>query len=142
MNTTFNSFLQVTSKTETSSKMKEAKAKAAAILRAVALKHKNPMLSVMATSVQLDAFTKVKKAIDDMIATLKTQQEDEVKKNDYCKSAIQENEMETARKDDLKEDLTHAIEDLETQIKTLTDEIAALKAQIAESEVNLQRANE
>merc|ERR1719498_2129083 len=86
------------------------------------------MLSMLATSVQLDAFTKVKKAIDDRIATLKQQQEDEVKKNDYCKAAIQENEMETALKDDLKKDLT--------------DEIAALKAQIAESEVNLQRANE
>ena len=32
----------------------------------------------------------MKKAIDDMVATLKVQQADEVKKNDWCKSSIQE----------------------------------------------------
>merc|ERR1719324_1187 len=102
----------------------------------------HPMLSVLATSVELDAFTKVKKAIDDMIATLKTQQTDEVKKHDYCKAAIQENEMETARKEDLSQDLSHQIDDLETEIKQLTDAIAAAKAAVAELQVNLQRANE
>merc|ERR1719261_1986909 len=103
--------------------MAKAKAEAAALLREAARKHKDPMLSVLATSVQLDAFTKVKKAIDDMIATLKTQQADEVKKNDYCGASLQENEMETARKEDLQEELTHTIEDLKTEIKTLGDGI-------------------
>merc|ERR1719409_596565 len=118
MNTTFN-FLEISAKTREGAKKGKARREAAALLREAARKSRDPMLSVLATSVQLDAFTKVKKAIDDMIATLKTQQADEVKKNDYCKSAIQENEMETARKDDLKEDLTHEIEDLETSIKSL-----------------------
>merc|ERR1719191_1391037 len=55
---------------------------------------------------------------------------------------IQENEMETARKEDLSQDLSHTIEDLETEIKGLKDSIAAAKAAIAELQVNLQRANE
>jgi len=47
---------------------------------------KDPKLSVLATTVELDAFTRVKKAIDDMIARLKVEESDEVKKNDWCKS--------------------------------------------------------
>merc|ERR1719453_254619 len=80
--------------------------------------------------------------IDEMIVKLKQQQEDEVKKNDWCKSEFQENNMETMRKEDLKQDQTVRIEDLSSAIKTLTDEIDAAKAQIAQSQIDLQRAGE
>jgi hypothetical protein len=138
MNTTFN-FLQMSEKTSGKAK---ARREASALLRKVALQTKDPMLSMLASKVELDAFTEVKKAIDDMIATLKTQQEDEVKKNDYCIVAIQENEMETSRKEDLQGDLGHAIEDLETELKQLKESIAQTKAEIADLQVNMQRANE
>merc|ERR1719329_37251 len=111
-------------------------------LRAVARKTGNPQMSMLATAVELDAFTKVKKMIDEMIQTLKTQQADEVKKNDWCKSEFQENTMETMRKEDLQKDQTVKIEDLGTAIKTLTDEIEAAKAQIAQMQIDLQRAGE
>merc|ERR1719163_2352592 len=140
MNTTFN-FLQLAT-SATSHQQKKARSRAATVLREAASSSRNEDLALLATSVELDAFTKVKKAIDDMIATLKTQQTDEVKKHDYCKATIQENEMETARKEDLSQDLSHTIEDLETEIKGLKDSIAAAKAAIAELQVNLQRANE
>merc|ERR1719235_357506 len=78
---------------------------AAAILRRTAAAAHSPELSMLASSVELDAFTKVKAMIDKMIATLKTQQADEVKKNDWCKAEIQENDMTTAKTNDLKSDL-------------------------------------
>merc|ERR1719456_1976044 len=101
-----------------------ARERAAHLLRNAAEKTGNPELSVLATSVELDAFTKVKAMIDEMIATLKTQQEDEVKKKDWCDSEFQENTMQTMKAEDLKTDQTAHIEDLTSRIKTLTDEIA------------------
>merc|ERR1719401_1269828 len=92
---------------------------AAARLRAAAAKTNSPELSVLATSVELDAFTKVKAAIDDMIAMLKEQQASEVKKNDWCKAEIQENEMSTAKAEDLKADLEAAVAALAETIKEL-----------------------
>merc|ERR1719456_1007570 len=96
---------------------------------------------MLATAVELDAFTKVKAAIDDMVSTLKTQQADEVKKNDWCKDAIQENEMTTAKTEDLKSDLEAKIGSLEERIKTLGDELEAAAKSIDELQVNLQRAS-
>lgn len=90
----------------------------------------------------MDAFTKVKKAIDDMISTLQLQQEDEVKKNDYCKNALQENEMSTMKSEDLRDDLTAKIGSLESQIVTLSKEIADAKAAIVQAQIDLQRASQ
>merc|ERR1719428_2231698 len=100
------------------------------------------MMALLATSVELDAFTKVKQAIDDMIGTLKQQQEDEVKKNDYCKEELQSNEMDTMKTEDLRDDLTAKIGSLESQITTLAKEIADAKAAINQAQVDLQRASQ
>merc|ERR1712137_1424203 len=48
----------------------ERRSKAAAVLSSVAKKVDSPRLSAIAARVRLDAFTKVKKAIDDMVAQL------------------------------------------------------------------------
>ena len=72
---------------------------------------------------ELDAFTKVKAMIDQMIATLKTQSADEVKKNNWCKEELQENEMSTMKTKDLKADLEAKVGQLEATIKTLSEEI-------------------
>merc|ERR550537_445497 len=77
-----------------------------------------------------------------MIKTLKIQQEDEVKKKDWCDSEFQENTMQTMKAEDLKKDQETSIENLSTAIKTLTDEIATAKAQIQENQISLQRAGE
>ena len=137
MSSTYNgaSFLQ-TSSHDASRKQ------AAVLLRAAAKKANSPELAMLATAVELDAFTKVKKAIDDMIATLRTQQADEVKKNDWCKSSIQENEMTTAKTEDHKGDLDAKQAQLESDIKTLEEGIAAAKAGIAQNQLDLNRATE
>lgn len=115
---------------------------AASILRHAAAATRNPELSALATSVELDAFTKVKKAIDDMVAQLKIEQADEVKKNDWCKGSLQENEMTTARTETAKTDLQAKIQLLESNIEGLEHAIAAATASISELHVNLQRASE
>jgi len=126
---------------QTSSSDKNRKL-AAAVLRKVSLKTHNIDISFLANQVELDAFTKVKKAIDDMVTMLKTEQADEVKKNDYCTEELQSTEMSIAKADDQAADLQAKIGSLQSQEKTLTDEIAADKAAIAQGQMDLQRASE
>jgi len=115
---------------------------ASAVLRKVALKTHNIDISFLANQVELDAFTKVKKAIDDMVVMLKTEQADEVKKNDYCTEELQSTEMSIAKADDLKADLEAKIGSLQSQEKTLQEEIINDKASIAQGQMDLQRASE
>lgn len=116
--------------------------KAAAILRQIARKTGNIDISFLASHVELDAFTKVKKAIDDMISTLQVQQEDEVKKNNYCKDELQKTEMTIMKTNDLKADLEAKVAELESNIVTFIDEIASGKAAIKQAQLDLQRASE
>merc|ERR1712066_909003 len=83
-----------------------------------------------------------KKAIDDMIAQLLKEKEDEIKHKDFCVDEFNSNQLQTEKKEREKQDLIAKIEDLEQTIKTLTEAIEALKAQIAEMQVQLKRAGE
>jgi len=131
MDTTFK-FIQV------SSESKSVRRNAAAVLRKV----RSPELSMLATSVELDAFTKVKAMITKMIETLKQQNADEVKKNNWCKEELQENEMTTMKTTDLKADLEAKAAELEATIKTLAEEIEKAHLDISNLNLELQRASE
>merc|ERR1711879_1027944 len=120
----------------------ERRSEASKLLKAVAEKHNNPKLATLAYKVRLDAFTRVKKAIDDMIAQLLKEKEDEIKHKDFCVDEFNTNQLQTEKKEREKQDLIAKIEDLELTIKTLTEEIEALKAEIAEMQVQLKRAGE
>merc|ERR1711992_440884 len=115
---------------------------AAKLLSDVARKLNNPKLSNLAYRVRLDAFTRVKKAIDDMVAQLLKEKEDEIKHKDFCVDEFNTNQLQTEKKEREKKDLIAKIEDLELTIKTLDDEIAKLKAEIAEMQVQMKRAGE
>lgn len=127
---------------QTSAGHQSTRRQAAAVIRLAAVKSNDKMMALLATTVELDAFTKVKKAIDDMIGTLKQQQEDEVKKNDYCKEELQSNEMDTMKTEDLRDDLTAKVGSLESQITTLSKEITDSKEAINQAQVDLQRASQ
>jgi chromosome segregation ATPase len=127
--------------TESSSRSAR-RSQAASVLAAVAKKVNNPRLSALAAKVRLDAFTKVKKAIDDMVAQLLKEKEDEIKHKDFCVEEFNTNQLQTERKDREKEDLIAKIEDLELTIKTLTSEIDTLKSEVAEMQVQMKRAGE
>jgi len=125
-----------------STKDSKRRAQAAALLSTVSQRLHSPRLSALAYRVRLDAFTRVKKAIDDMVAQLLKEKEDEIKHKDFCVDEFNKNQLQTEKKEREKLDLIAKIEDLELTIKTLTDEIDSLKKQIAEMQVQMKRAGE
>merc|ERR1719511_112416 len=112
------------------------------VLSRAARRAQNPKLATLAYQVKLDAFTRVKKAIDDMIAQLLKEKEDEIRHKDFCVDEFNSNQLQTEKKDREKQDLIAKIAALEATIKQLADEIAKLKAEIAEMQVQLKRAGE
>jgi len=120
----------------------ERRSQASQLLSNVATKLQSPRLATLAVRVRLDAFTRVKKAIDDMIGELLKEKEDEIKHKDFCVEEFNTNELQTEKKEREKQDLIAKIEDLELTIKSLTEAIDQLKAEIAEMQVQLKRAGE
>jgi chromosome segregation ATPase len=88
------------------------------------------------------AFKEVKASIQTMIDELTVEQEEEIKKKDFCVDAIQANEKETDDKTRVKQTAEATIEDLTMTIKKLTQEIAALKQAIKDLQVQYKRAAE
>merc|ERR1719238_251675 len=120
----------------------ERQTAAAKLLKEVALKTNSPRLAAVAMKVKLDAFVRVKKAIDDMIAQLLAEKNDEIKHKDWCVDEFNTNQVQTERKEAEKQDLLALIEDLQLQIKTLGGEIDTLKSEIAELNLNMKRGGE
>merc|ERR1719230_1975850 len=135
---TFNPSLLQTESTLNS----EKRTQASKLLSAVAQKVQNPRLATLAVRVRLDAFTRVKKAIDDMVSQLLKEKEDEIKHKEFCVDEFNTNELQTEKKTRAKQDLTAKIEDLDNTIKTLTTAIDTLKSEVAELQVQMKRAGE
>merc|ERR1719327_1595565 len=117
-------------------------AQASGVLRAVAKRLGSPRLAAIAMHVRLDAFTKVKKAINDMIEELLQEKKDEIKKKDFCVEEFNKNELQTEKKEFDKKNLIEKISDLKMTIEKLTEAIDQLKSEIAEMEVELKTATE
>merc|ERR1712126_500534 len=113
---------------------------AAAAIRAVAKKHKNMTLAQLAVSVKLDGFERVRKAMDEMLAGLKKQQEDEYQHREWCMKELDTNEDTIADQTRHKEDVESEIQDLENFIDTTKSDIKDLKAAIDELNQQLKRA--
>lgn len=78
-----------------SAESSQRRERAADVLAAVAKKTQNPRLSTIAARVRLDAFTKVKQAIDDMVAQLLKEKQDEIKHKDFCVDEFNTNQLQT-----------------------------------------------
>jgi len=124
------------------SKNSNRRMEASKLLSNLAKKSNNPRLMTLALRVRLDAFTRVKKAIDEMITQLMKEKEDEIKHKDYCIENLNENEKKTERKDLEKKDVLETIEDLTMTIDTLTKEIDTLKSEVSEMQVQMKHAGE
>jgi len=133
---TFN-FLQVAMSTQ-----EKARVAAAQVLVDAAKNLNKPQLATLSQSVRLDAFTKVKKAIDDMVTALLQEKKDEIKHKDFCNSTLNENSSVTNKKNRDKSDLEAKIDELDARIKSLAAAIQDLQEQIAEAEKQLKRASE
>merc|ERR550514_391638 len=99
-------------------------------------------LSTLAVSAQLDAFTKVKEAMDQMVAELKKEQEEEVEFKQYCNTELDKNAKITYRKTEDKEDLEAKIAELAALIKKLAEEIADCQDQVAETKLQTTKASQ
>merc|ERR1711953_1545691 len=120
----------------------DRRGKASALLSAVAHKLASPRLATLAVKVRLDAFERVKKSIDDMVAALLKEKADEIKHKDFCVDEFNKNQLETEKKERQKADEIAKIEDLEMQIDGLNKAINTLKSEIAEMQVQMKRAGE
>merc|ERR1719230_2070068 len=104
---------------EGSAVQSDRRSKAASVLMHV----HSPRLSAIATKVRLDAFTRVKKAIDDMVAQLTKEKADEIKHKDFCVDEFNTNQLQTEKKEREKQDFIAKIEDLEMTIDQMTEAI-------------------
>jgi len=105
-------------------------------------KHRSWLLASLAVQVKLDAFTKVKAAMDKMLVELAAQQKAEYAKWETCKKDIDTTEDEIWNGKVEKRDLASKHKDLENTLKMLNKDIDDLKAEVAEAEVNLKKAGE
>jgi len=116
------------------------RARASAVLQAASAH--SPEFAFLAVSARTDSLAKVMEAIDKLREKLEQQQADEVKHRDFCIDQLDENEVQTKRKEAEVEKLSALLEDLESKVKVVTTEIETLKKEIYEMQVELQRASE
>merc|ERR1719352_13686 len=116
-----------------------AKNKAMQRILMTSKKHKSWMLASLAVRVKLDAFTKVKAAMDKMLAELKSQQKAEYAKWETCKGDLDTTEDKIWNGKVEKRDLASKHQDVTNSIETLTQSIKDLKKEVAEAEVSLKQ---
>merc|ERR1719359_345802 len=126
----------------TQKRVMSTRQRAVEALRTAAKRTGSAMLARLAVVAKLDAFTKVKEAIDNMVAELKVQQKDEVKHRDFCTAEFAENEKQTAIAQDELSDLKTETEELTSTIDTLTTELSDANAEIADTKTQMKRAGE
>jgi len=120
----------------------ERRTQVSKLLSKVANKVHNPRLATLAVKVRLDAFTRVKKSIDDMVTQLGKEKEDEIMRKDFCEEEFRTNEAQVEKAQREKEDINASIEDLEMTIKDLQDASDKTKAEVAENQAELKKAAE
>merc|ERR1719386_101365 len=119
-----------------------AKDRAAKLLKQAGIKAHNPNLVLLATSARQDPMAAVKTQIDAMVAELKKTQKEEDEKKEYCETEIKTNEKDIKAKEKAKASLEQKIADLEQTSTTLAEEIAALKASVLDTQVEMKKAGE
>merc|ERR1719201_3189798 len=112
----------------------KAKSKAMQRLLMMSKKSKNWQLAGLAVRVKLDAFTKVKKAMDTMLTELKAQQKAEYAKWETCKKDIDTTEDKIWNAKVEKRDLAEKHKELTNTLKQLNADIDDLKKQVGEAE--------
>jgi hypothetical protein len=123
-------------------KHSDQRQKAVELLRATAAKTSSPELAGLAMAAELDAFTKVKAAIDKMVKQLIEEKQAEITKKDYCTEKLNENELLTEKQVRKKSDSESKIAGLETSISELTENIGTIDKEIAEMNLQIKRAGE
>mmetsp|Transcript_79939 Transcript_79939/g.248056 ORF Transcript_79939/g.248056 Transcript_79939/m.248056 type:complete len:713 (-) Transcript_79939:54-2192(-) len=108
----------------------------------VARRHRSWALAALAVRMRLDTFSKVKEAMDKMLAELQKQQKEESAKLELCTRQIDEVEDSIKEGEHLKQDLAQKHQALADTIETLTAEIAGLESDVKDMQVSLKQAGE
>ena len=111
-------------------------------MQGIADKTGKPELAGLAVAAQLDAFTKVKAAIDKMVKELLEQKKGEIAQKDFCVEELNKNELLNEKEVRKKSDTEMKISSLEATIKELTDTLSTLNSEIAEMNVQIKRAGD
>jgi len=122
--------------------VKSLRNQASSLIARAGVKSSDPRMSALSVSIKLDAFVKVKAAIDAMITDLKKEGADEIKHRDFCIEGLNQNESSTKSKQRDSEDLTAKKEQLEANIKQLEATLEDLAAQVVDANTQLKRAGE
>merc|ERR1719316_2222069 len=85
-------------------------------------KLKSRRLSYLATRMRFDPFGAMRDNIDGMVGALGKEKEDEIVHKDDCVGDFNTNEKQTTEKNEHKDDVETEINDLETEITTMTEE--------------------
>eukprot|EP00747_Dinoflagellata_sp_TGD_P109115 gnl/TRDRNA2_/TRDRNA2_170593_c2_seq2.p1 gnl/TRDRNA2_/TRDRNA2_170593_c2~~gnl/TRDRNA2_/TRDRNA2_170593_c2_seq2.p1 ORF type:complete len:556 (-),score=215.13 gnl/TRDRNA2_/TRDRNA2_170593_c2_seq2:151-1818(-) len=120
---------------------KAVRAAFAKILK-IARKNGNWMLASLAVRTNLDAFEKVKEAMDKMLAELQQQQKEEYDKKEFCDKEIDETEDSIKVKTQEQEDLNEKKLGLTNSMETLAADIETLNKEVKDMEVALKQAGE
>jgi len=99
-------------------------------------------LSTLAVTAQLDSFTKVKEAMDKMVADLKAQQQEEVELKAFCEKEFNQNEKEIYQNNEQKSDLEAKMDQLSALILKLGEEIADAKNQVLDTQVAVKQSSQ
>jgi len=127
-------------KTFSPSFLQESKKSTMSRAAEVLSKAKDPRVLSLAMQMKIDKFTKVKKAMDDMLFALKKEQEDEVKQKDFCGEEFRKNQLQTEEKTRTKEALVAKEEAID--IAKPKSDIATLESEIADMQKQLQLAGQ
>merc|ERR1719413_283652 len=111
-------------------------------LVATARRHKNWSLAALAVQTRLDAFTKVKAAMDKMTTELQAQQKEEYEKSESCKKDIDKTEDEIKVAKTEESDLAQTHQGIMNKLAVLAGELEKLKSNVAATEVSLKEAGE
>jgi chromosome segregation ATPase len=139
---TFNggeSFLQLAIRSHTTKTRRE---RAAALLMKTGKRVGAAQLVKLAGSVRLDAFERVKEAIDKMVSELTKEKQDEITHKDWCVGETNKNERQVELKERDKADTEVKIEQLTQQMNNLVKAIDVLNAEIADLQKQIQAAGE
>merc|ERR1719321_501651 len=112
------------------------------VLRKAGQNLNSPKLATLAMALKLDAFSKVKQNIDEMVISLKEESADEVVDRDQCTKDLNMNSRQAAAKADAKADLDAKIASLESKSADLASEIKALNDETFSTQVQMKKATE
>jgi hypothetical protein len=116
------------------------RAQASAVISKVA--RSNPKLVALSVAVRLDPFPKVKKAIDDMVAQLLKEKDEEIKEKKFCTDELHKNTKADAEKSHVKKRLDNKIAALQQALKEQQDAIDTLNAEMADLNADRKKASE